>query len=93
MVEPASASARVLWPDKGLIFAAFLAVGGLLGFIAFGLKSYFSEEAEHVDLDIALGLDEEETAQRWIKKDARNNNKKPRDKDDSDAFSLGDAAE
>lgn len=38
VIEPASASARVVWPDGYLVFALFSFCGALLGFVIYGGK-------------------------------------------------------
>lgn len=39
VVEPASVSAKPAWPDPFLIYPIFVLVGGLLGFVVFGLRN------------------------------------------------------
>lgn len=64
VIEPASASARPLWPDAKLLLTLFSLAGAILGFAAHSLRRPRDRQKGPV------------SARRWFRKDSRNNNER-----------------
>lgn len=65
VVEPPSSGAKVAWPGAALVFAGFMAVGVLLGFMVHaGVHGSRQGRGAHVPV----------SAKRWFKRDSGNTN-------------------